>query len=78
MTTPEERRNASLTAPGPSANAAGLIAGVSAFPMSARVAARIAQEEDPGNYLIMHAVGANVAGIVASVMAAGLLLTLVR
>lgn len=53
-------------------------AGVSAFPMSARMVARMAQQEDPGNYLIMHAVGANVSGIVASVMAAGLLLALLN
>lgn len=53
-------------------------AGISAFPMSARVIAKMAQKEDPGNYLIMHAVGANVAGQIASVMAGGLILALVR
>ncbi len=53
-------------------------AGVSAFPMSARVVAQMAQKEDPTNYLIMHAVGANVAGIIASVMVAGLLLAVIR
>lgn len=53
-------------------------AGISAFPMSARVIARMAQKEDPGNYLIMHAVGANVAGQIASIMAGGLVLALVR
>lgn len=53
-------------------------AGVSAFPMSARLVAKMAQKEDPQNFLIMHAVGANVAGIVASVMAAGLLMALIH
>lgn len=53
-------------------------AGISAFPMSARVVARMAQKEDPGNYLIMHAVGANVAGQIASVMAGGLIIALVQ
>lgn len=52
-------------------------AGISAFPMSARVVARMAQQEDPGNYLIMHAVGANVAGQIASIMAGGLILALI-
>lgn len=51
-------------------------AGISAFPMSARVIAKMAQKEDPSNYLIMHAVGANVAGQIASVMAGGLILAL--
>lgn len=53
-------------------------AGVSAFPMSARVVAKMAQQADPSNYLIMHAVGANVAGIIASVMVAGLLLSVIQ
>jgi carboxybiotin decarboxylase len=53
-------------------------AGISAFPMSARVIAKMAQQEDPGNYLIMHAVGANVAGQIASIMAGGLILALIR
>jgi oxaloacetate decarboxylase beta subunit len=51
--------------------------GISAFPMSARVVAKMAQKEDPGNYLIMHAVGANVAGQIASIMAGGLVLALI-
>ncbi|MDF2627341.1 MAG: sodium ion-translocating decarboxylase, beta subunit [Symbiobacteriaceae bacterium] len=50
--------------------------GISAFPMSARVIAKMAQKEDPGNYLIMHAVGANVSGQIASIMAGGLILAL--
>ena len=53
-------------------------AGISAFPMSARVIARMATKEDPQNYLLMHAVGANVAGQIASIMAGGLILALVR
>ncbi|MFZ5814722.1 MAG: sodium ion-translocating decarboxylase subunit beta [Bacillota bacterium] len=53
-------------------------AGISAFPMSARIIAKMAQQEDPGNYLIMHAVGANVAGQVASIMAGGLVLALIQ
>jgi len=53
-------------------------AGISAFPMSARVIARMAAKEDPQNYLLMHAVGANVAGQIASIMAGGLILALVR
>lgn len=52
-------------------------AGISAFPMSARVVAKMALKEDPGNYLIMHSVGANVAGQIGSVVAGGLLLALV-
>lgn len=52
--------------------------GISAFPMSARVIAKMAQKEDPGNYLIMHAVGANVSGQIASIMAGGLVLALIR
>lgn len=53
-------------------------AGISAFPMSARIIAKMAQQEDPGNYLIMHAVGANVAGQIASIMAGGLILALIH
>ncbi|MFZ5827957.1 MAG: sodium ion-translocating decarboxylase subunit beta [Bacillota bacterium] len=53
-------------------------AGISAFPMSARIVAKMAQQEDPGNYLIMHAVGANVAGQIASIMAGGLVLALIQ
>jgi len=53
-------------------------AGISAFPMAARIVAKMAQEEDPGNYLIMHAVGANVAGQIASIMAGGLVLALIH
>lgn len=52
--------------------------GISAFPMSARVIARMAAKEDPQNYLLMHAVGANVAGQIASIMAGGIVLALVH
>ncbi len=52
-------------------------AGISAFPMSARVINRMGLEEDPENFLLMHAVGANVSGQIASVIAGGLILTLV-
>ena len=51
-------------------------AGISAFPMAARVAQRVAQEEDFENFLLMHAMGANAAGQVASVVAGGVLLAL--
>ena len=49
-------------------------AGISAFPMSARVIQRLGQQADPGNHLLMHAVGANVAGQIGSVLAGGILL----
>lgn len=49
-------------------------AGISAFPMSARVIQKMAQKEDPQNFVLMYAVGANVAGQIASVIAGGLLL----
>ena len=52
-------------------------AGISAFPMSARVVHRMALEEDKSNMLIMHAVGANVSGQIASVIAGGLIISLV-
>ena len=49
-------------------------AGISAFPMSARTIQRMGQKADPHNYLLMHAVGANVAGQIGSVLAGGILL----
>jgi oxaloacetate decarboxylase beta subunit len=52
-------------------------AGVSAVPMAARVAQQVAQEEDPTNYLLMHAMGPNVAGVIGTAVAAGALLALV-
>ena len=52
-------------------------AGISAFPMSARVVQRMAMKEDPGNILIMQATGVNVSGQIASVIAGGLIISLV-
>ena len=49
-------------------------AGISAFPMSARTIQKMGQRADPSNYLLMHAVGANVAGQIGSVLAGGVLL----
>jgi carboxybiotin decarboxylase len=51
-------------------------AGISAFPMSARVVQRVCQEEDHTNFLLMHATGANTAGQLASVLAGGIMLAL--
>lgn len=50
-------------------------AGVSAVPMAARVSHNVAQEENPQNYLIMHAMGPNVAGVIGTAVAAGVLLS---
>ena len=50
--------------------------GISAFPMSARVIHRMGLKEDPQNFLLMHAVGSNVSGQIASVIAGGLILSL--
>ena len=52
-------------------------AGISAFPMASRVVHKMGREEDPNNFLLMHAAGANVAGQIASVIAGGLLINLV-
>jgi sodium ion-translocating decarboxylase beta subunit len=49
-------------------------AGVSAVPMAARVVQKVGAEERPGNYLLMHAMGPNVAGVIGSAIAAGVLL----
>jgi oxaloacetate decarboxylase beta subunit len=51
-------------------------AGVSAFPMAARVSNRLGLEADPHNFLLMHALGANVAGQIGSVVAAGVILAI--
>jgi len=51
-------------------------AGVSAVPMAARVASKVGQSENPSNFLLMHAMGPNVAGVIGSAVAAGVLLTL--
>ena len=61
----------------PAAGVAAGAAGISAFPMSARVIQKMAQKEDNQNFILMFAVGANVAGQVASVIAGGLILALV-
>jgi len=52
--------------------------GISAFPMSARVIHKMAQKEDPSNFILMQAVGANVAGQIGSIIAGSLILTLVK
>jgi oxaloacetate decarboxylase beta subunit len=52
-------------------------AGVSAVPMAARVANKVGQEENPHNFLLMHAMGPNVAGVLGSAVAAGVLLSIV-
>jgi len=51
-------------------------AGVSAVPMAARVSQVVGQEADPCNYLLMHAMGPNVAGVIGTAVAAGLMLTM--
>lgn len=51
-------------------------AGVSAVPMAARVAQKVGQEEDKSNFLLMHAMGPNVAGVIGSAVAAGIFLSL--
>lgn len=51
-------------------------AGVSAVPMAARVAQKVGQEECPSNFLLMHAMGPNVAGVIGSAIAAGILLSI--
>ncbi|EXJ16706.1 Oxaloacetate decarboxylase beta chain [Imhoffiella purpurea] len=51
-------------------------AGVSAVPMAARVVNKVGLEEDPHNFLVMHAMGPNVAGVIGSAVAAGILLAL--
>ncbi|MGE5493797.1 MAG: sodium ion-translocating decarboxylase subunit beta [Burkholderiales bacterium] len=51
--------------------------GISAFPMSARVIHKMGQAEDRQNYLLMHAIGANVSGQIASVIAGGIILNLI-
>ncbi len=53
-------------------------AGISAFPMSARVVHKLGLEEDNQNFLLMHAIGVNVSGQIASVIAGGLILLLVK
>ena len=52
-------------------------AGVSAVPMAARVANKVGMEANPQNFLLMHAMGPNVAGVIGSAVAAGILLAIV-
>ena len=52
-------------------------AGISAFPMAARVVEKMGIKEDPSNHLLMHAVGANVSGQIASAIVGGLIIGLV-
>ncbi|MCS7281422.1 MAG: sodium ion-translocating decarboxylase subunit beta, partial [Desulfobacterota bacterium] len=53
-------------------------AGVSAVPMAARVSQKVGQEADPKNFLLMHAMGPNVAGVIGTAVAAGAFLTLLK
>ena len=53
-------------------------AGVSAVPMAARVAQKVGQQEDPSNFLLMHAMGPNVAGVIGSAICAGVFLALFK
>lgn len=53
-------------------------AGVSAVPMAARVSQKVGQKENPSNFLLMHAIGPNVSGVIGSAVAAGVLLTLLK
>ena len=51
-------------------------AGVSAVPMAARVSQKVGAEADPTNFLLMHAMGPNVAGVIGSAVAAGILINI--
>jgi oxaloacetate decarboxylase beta subunit len=51
-------------------------AGVSAVPMAARVSQKVGSDEDPSNFLLMHAMGPNVAGVIGSAVAAGIFISL--
>ena len=53
-------------------------AGVSAVPMAARVVQKIGQQENPKNFLLMHAMGPNIAGVIGSAVAAGVLLIIFK
>jgi Na+-transporting methylmalonyl-CoA/oxaloacetate decarboxylase beta subunit len=53
-------------------------AGVSAVPMAARVSQKVGQQADPKNFLLMHAMGPNVAGVIGTATAAGLFLSILR
>ena len=51
-------------------------AGVSAVPMAARVSQKVGQQENPANFLLMHAMGPNVAGVIGSAVAAGVFISM--
>jgi oxaloacetate decarboxylase beta subunit len=51
-------------------------AGVSAVPMAARVSQKVGQQANPQNFLLMHAMGPNVAGVIGSAVAAGIMLSI--
>ena len=51
-------------------------AGVSAVPMAARVVQKVGQKEDPSNFLLMHAMGPNVAGVIGTAVAAGVFMAI--
>ena len=51
-------------------------AGISAFPMSGRIVHKMAQKEDPQNFLLMQSIGVNVSGQIASVIAGGIILSI--
>ena len=56
----------------------GTAAGVSAVPMAARVSQKVGQQENPQNFLLMHAMGPNVAGVIGSAVAAGILINMLK
>ena len=51
---------------------------VSAVPMAARVSQKVGQQDNPSNFLLMHAMGPNVAGVIGSAVAAGILISILR
>jgi oxaloacetate decarboxylase beta subunit len=51
-------------------------AGVSAVPMAARVSQKVGQKDNPANFLLMHAMGPNVAGVIGTAVAAGIMISL--
>ena len=51
-------------------------AGVSAVPMAARVSQMVGKQEDPNNFLLMHAIGPNLAGVIGSASAAGMMIAM--
>jgi oxaloacetate decarboxylase beta subunit len=53
-------------------------AGISAVPMAARVSQKVAHEYDPKNYLLMHAMGPNVAGLIGTAIAAGMFMSMLK